>query len=342
MDASPDYFKGDFKAAQETVHAFLVALDTSKVEIADYCLSRLIPERVLVNFLKLRNSITEHVFETYPRPENYDFLVALHSLVDKIGDQPLCVESERLKDSLHQYKVRAFWKKIGRTHPYIYYDVFRSKTGRLTTCRNSFPILTMAKGYRKILKPTNSHFVELDYNAAELRTLLALSGKEQPDEDLHDWNVEHVYHGLQNREEAKKRIFAWLYNPASKDRLSAQAYKREEVLQKYYVGNTVTNPYGRKMECDSYRALNYLIQSTSNDLFLRRAIAVDKFLSQMGKGAFITALIHDSVLIDIPKNALSELGEMIKLFGKTEFGIFKTNVKVGTDYGNLEEYKDGL
>ena len=116
------------------------------------------------------------------------------------------------------------------------YDIFGTKTCRLTTKKHSFPILTFPKKYRSIVKPNNDLFVELDYNAAELRMLLALSGKEQPSEDIHDWNVSNVYQNSLTREAAKKRIFAWLYNPKSKDKLSNKAYDRNSILKKYYNG----------------------------------------------------------------------------------------------------------
>ncbi len=70
-----------------------------------------------------------------------------------------------------------------------------TKTGRMTTRKHYFPILTLDSDYRSIIKPTNDYFVELDYNAAELRVLLGLSGKEQPIEDLHTWNLNNVYGG---------------------------------------------------------------------------------------------------------------------------------------------------
>ena len=64
--------------------------------------------------------------------------------------------------------------------------------------------LTMDRKYRRVIEPTNDFFVELDFNAAELRTLIALQGKNQPAEDIHEWNVKNVYRGLVTREEAKK------------------------------------------------------------------------------------------------------------------------------------------
>ena len=111
--------------------------------------------------------------------------------------------------------------------------------------------------------------LEFDFNAAELRVLLGLLGKEQPLEDLHGWNAQNVYCGT-TREKAKKRIFAWLYNPKSKDRLSNHVYEREAITKKYYRGNQVTTYFNRTIESDKHHALNYIVQSTAADLFLSK------------------------------------------------------------------------
>ncbi len=94
-----------------------------------------------------------------------------------------------------------------KTEPYIKYNPFGTKTGRLTTQKNSFPILTMDKKFRKILKPQNKWFVEFDYNAAEIRVLLGLLGVDQPHIDIHDYNAYELFDGKLTREESKKRIF---------------------------------------------------------------------------------------------------------------------------------------
>ncbi len=69
----------------------------------------------------------------------------------------------------------------------------------MTTRKGYFPILTLDGEYRSILKPKNNYFVEFDYNAAELRVLLGLSGKAQPQEDMHQWNIDNIYRGIGTR-----------------------------------------------------------------------------------------------------------------------------------------------
>ena len=195
----------------------------------------------------------------------------------------------------------------------------------------------MAKQYRKIVEPVNDYFVELDYNAAELRVLLALGGLLQPVEDIHEWNRVNIYGVTTTREMAKKRIFAWLYNPESKDRASSKTYRKDDILKRYYVGGQVSNPFGRHIECDDYHALNYLIQSTTSDMFLRQVLRVAEIMNNRTKKSFISFLMHDSVLLDVAKEEIPLIKEVMEAFQKTPFGDFKVNMRVGTNYGNLKE-----
>jgi hypothetical protein len=193
--------------------------------------------------------------------------------------------------------------------------------------------LTLDKDFRKILEPNNDLFVELDYNASELRTLLALSGKKQPPEDLHEWNSKNVYRGLLSREKSKKRIFAWLYNPSSKDYLSSLAYDRDTVVEKYFNGDRVTTFFDRTIPADDHHALNYIIQSTANDLLLRKLIELDEYLKD--KKSYIAFSIHDSLVIDFDKDEQNLISDIAKIFSGTNFGDFKVNLSIGKNFGEM-------
>ena len=188
-----------------------------------------------------------------------------------------------------------------------------------------------------MIKPQNDWFIELDFNAAELRTLLALSGQEQPEQDIHTWNAEHVYNGQVTRDEAKKRIFAWLYNPISKDKLSAGTYDRDSVLDKHWDGEQVRTFYDRIIPADKHHALNYIIQSTTSDTFLRRVLAVNKLLQE--KRSKIAFCIHDSLVLDFAHEDREELLSIVKEFSKTDLGTFKVNVQAGKNFGEMKEMK---
>ena len=335
QDACPSELKERWGTIISRLKAFMVSFGEAKLNLNEVCFFDLVPERFLKEYCDMKTLITEDVLGRCEKPDNYDFLVDLTKLVSSIESQPLNIDLSCVTNQMTAYRVREFVKKIRSKTQYIKYNVFGTVTGRLTTKKTSFPILTFSKDMRSILKPNNDFFVELDFNAAELRTLLALAGVDQPEIDIHEWNAKNVYNGLIDRDEAKKKIFAWLYNPESRDKLASQKYNRESVLKEYYDGNHVNTPFNRKIEADPHRALNYTIQSTTSDLFLRRALKIHDMLKE--KKSYISCMIHDSLVIDFSMEDKELLMDMIDTFSDTDLGRFKTNVSIGDNFGNLEK-----
>ena len=245
-EACPDHLRDEWDKINAKLKAHFRSFATAKISLLDHCFFDLVPRRFLLEFCDIKNQITEHVFETHSPPENYDFLVSLTKMVGEIKQNRLHINSAALKERLVEFRARQFARKLNKVEHACKYNVFGTKTGRLTTEKDSFPILTMDKDYRNVLSPANDWFVELDFNAAELRALLALLGEEQPHEDMHEWNLKNVYRGIGTREKAKKRIFAWLYNQESKDHLANRTYNRELIKKKYWNGST-------KLKCCSTR-----------------------------------------------------------------------------------------
>jgi len=203
----------------------------------------------------------------------------------------------------------------------------------------------MNKDYRAIIEPKNDWFIELDFNAAELRCLLALNEEPQPTEDMHTWHGSILNklsdHNL-DRDDIKRKIFGWHYGPLDSSLGIPQIekyYDKRKALNKYWnsLSEQIINPFGRKIKADEFHALNALIQSTTSDTFLRRAIAVNKLLKN--KKSFTSALIHDSMVIDFDKNEKGLLDELIKEFGNTNLGIFKVNASLGTNFGNMRKFR---
>ena len=207
----------------------------------------------------------------------------------------------------------------------------------MTSEPHSFPILTLNKEFRKVIRPNNDKFVELDFNAFELRVLLYLLDKEQPQIDIHEWNVANVYKGIPTRDEAKRRIFAWLYNLDSSDYLSERAYDRQQILNKYWNGTEIANPFGRTIESDKFHAISYLMQSTAVDIVLRQMVKIHKMLKN--KKSYIAFTIHDSVVIDMAEEDMSLLPGLERQFSTFRDTEFLTNVSIGNDFGNMEERK---
>jgi hypothetical protein len=255
-------------------------------------------------------------------------------MITDIKHQKLNINIDPIKPKLMSVAGKNFMQRLRDGRPICDYNPFGTVTGRLTTMPDTFPILTLNKDFRGCLHPTNDWFLELDYNAAEIRTLLALSGLSQPKDDIHEWNREHVYQNLVTRDEAKKRIFAWLYNPKSEDHLSNRTYDKELVKNKYWDGQNIVNEFDREIkDVDDHHALNYIIQSTTSDLVLSKAIEIHERLE--GMESRIAFMMHDSIIIDLKNSERSVIINLLQIFNNTRFGKYKVNLSLGKNFGDM-------
>ena len=334
--ACPEHLKEELTEVQKTFKAYLKSFQIAKINLRDNCFFDLVPSDFLMEFCEVRNKITEHVFETCSRPENYDHLDRAYKLLHKIRYQKLNINVDGCRHLMTSTSDREDIRMLvkNKAH-YVDYNLFGTVTGRLTTRRDSNPILTMKSKFRELIKPTNSWFMSLDYNGAEIRTFLGLSGHEQPDEDIHKWNMTHLYGGSPiDREEAKVRFFSSFYNHNDTS-LNDSVYSRKQVMEQYYDGKRVKTPFGRTIEVDDRRAFNYVIQSTTADLTIDRAIALDKALEDCkSKVAFI---VHDEIVLDVHAEDRYKIPELKEIFQNTKLGRFRANVKAGKTYGTMKE-----
>jgi DNA polymerase I-like protein with 3'-5' exonuclease and polymerase domains len=231
--------------------------------------------------------------------------------------------------------MRNLWKKLQKNVPKIAYNPYGTITGRLGVQSGSFPILNVSREARRAILPNNDCFVELDFNAAELRVLLALNGKDQPENDIHEWNAKNVFKESLDRDEIKKKTFSWLYNPKAVDKTLETCYNKERVKEKYFDGSHVNTTFGRKIEADDHHALNYIVQSTTSDLFLKQAIKIWKILK--GRRSNVAFTIHDSLIMDYHLSDKELIKDLIEEFSNTELGKFKVNVSGGKNFGNMKK-----
>ncbi len=331
----PDYLKDQWSAVSGKIAAFSRSIATSKIDVNDHCIFDLIPESHVANFLEIRNRITKHVFDTYDKPDCYDHLLSVSRLTSSIACHDISINFANIKKDLYIKKVRTFSKKLNKKLRNVLYNPFGTKTGRLTVERTSFPILTLDKDLRKYIEPSNDVFVELDINGAEIRTMLALLEKPQPQVDIHDWNLHNIYNNVGTREEAKKRFFAWLYNDNSEDRITSKFYSKDQIKEKFWSGTHINTPFHRNIESDEYHSINYVLQSTSNDICLEQACKINKLLS--GKQSNVAFMMHDSVVLDYSAKEQKQLEEIISTFQDTRFGTYKINVSIGKNFGNMRK-----
>ena len=331
--ACPDELRDHWAELNRKAKAYLNSFLQAKINLNDVCFYDLVPKSFLLEFYEIKSQICQSVFENFKRPLNYEFLYDLSIYLKKIESRHLNLNIQSL--DMSDSKVRRNISKVKNCNSNISYDLWTTSTGRLTTKKNSFPILTLNKELRTVLRPTNDLFVELDYNAAELRVLFALLGQSQPEEDIHSWISDHIFENKYDREQTKKKVFSWLYNPKAKNKKLNEYLNREEVYRKYYKDECLDTPYDRNLAAPPEKAVNFLIQSTTSDLFLTSAMKIDKMLKT--KKSFTAFCIHDSLVLDIAKEDKGELQSLIEAFSLTKFGKFKTNVSVGKDFGSMRK-----
>ena len=336
-DVCPPELAADWDATKKTLKSCLKAFKTSCLSLNENCFYDVLPEYFLYEYLNLKNKITQHVLDTHPRPENYDFMYNLVEMLSEIRLQPLNIEIDPIKHLLSSVRGKNFLRTTQTVKHVCDYNPWGTVTGRLATNPHTFPILTMNKEFRGCVKPHNDWFLELDFNAAELRTLLALGGNPQPPNDIHDWNVRNIFHNKLTREEAKVKTFAWLYSERTNKDLE-RLYSKDLVRNKYWDGFKIETDYGRIIpDVDEHRALNYVVQSTTIDVVHEQAYKVYELLK--GMKSKIAFLIHDAVYIDLAEEDRYEILNLLDTFKNTRYGVFKVNNSVGKNLGDLKELK---
>jgi len=326
-DSTTDFENSeDYNEKKADLDAHTAAIATARIDEA-VCRRRLIPDHVYLRYINARATQFHKNFPRLKKPKNYDLRLKAEKIVHDISQRDIQFKLEEVASAKQVKIIR------DKTHK-VLYNTHGSVTGRLTTKRGSFPILTLARKDRKFIVPTNDLLVEFDFNAAELRVLLALSDQKQPDLDVHEWNKQNICRNLTTRQEAKERFFAWLYNPDASDYMLEKIYDKNTYKQYYTKGEIIT-PYNRTIKVDKRRALNYLIQSTSSDLNIEQAYKIREKLK--GKSSFIKLLLHDSVILDVAKEDVSLLKDLYLLFRDTRFGRFKVNIKTGKNFYDMEK-----
>jgi len=326
----PEEHAEELAATERKLRAYMKTFKIAKVNLNDHCIFDLVPHDFLKRFCEVKARITEHIFESREKPENYQHLCDVEKLLYKIRYNRLNLSVEGCRHLMLSTVERNKAQELAKNYPYIDYNLFGTVTGRLTTRPGSFPVLTVKKEFRKLLRPKNDLFVALDYNGAEVRMFLELAGEKQPDYDIHDWNVRNVFANALTRDEAKIEFFGWLYNSLEHADLG-KTYNKAKVLNEWYDGEHITTPYQRKIAVDDFRALNYLIQSSTADRVLSKAVIIDKMLEE--RKSFVSHILHDEIVIDFD----NEDRDIIMGIKETFEDGFLSSMKAGKNYFELKE-----
>ena len=326
QDYVPEYLQDDWTDVSNKIEAFRRSLTISKVSTQENCFYDLVPKRFLIEYCEVRNKITSHIAKKLKRPARYDFYKHVSMMLGDIAERKVKIDARKVRSYLGDRKLKNTATSLLNCESRVSYNQFGTKTGRLTTRPNTFPILTLNKSFRGAIMPQNDYFLELDFNGAEVRTLLGLLGKEQPSQDVHNFHLRTIFKSLKTRDEAKVAFFSWLYGSKAfrdaSERFELESfYNKSDLLAKHWIDNTVTTPYKKVIKNTSrHHALNYLVQSTAADLALKQALKIDHLLRTQSTESCIAFIIHDAVVLDMKNEDDHLITLLVNLMSSTNFG----------------------
>lgn len=273
---------------------------------------RSINESLIIDYYKEFNDYAASNLSSFDLSKNYNNIIDIFKVISDIEKYPL-----KLRGSLLKY------------NPYLNFSPF-TKTGRLRTIKDFFPIYNLEKKLRVDIIPSNDYIMEVDYNAAEFRIFLALCGQEQPKDDAY-LEIQSMFH-LDSRNEAKNKVFEIIYsNYYKNDKISS-------IINKYVDGNKLTTPYGFEIYLDDpNKLINYLCQSTCSFLIYEKTQECIDLLKSFNSKSRVMFCFHDAIVFDLHKDDIGKISKLKEIISNTRFGSFKNRVKVGTNYCGLQE-----
>ena len=87
--------------------------------------------------------------------------------------------------------------------------------------------------------------------------------------------------------------------------------------------------------------LNFLVQSTASDINLLGAIDMGQFIKSQRMKARIFALVHDSILAEVPEDEIDFYSETLQKFIQMDRGVSIPGAPVGCDFEVGEDYSMG-
>jgi len=336
-DICPEHLLTRWKKSEKKIKSHFKSLCVSKVNFEDICFFDIVPNKQLEHYFQTKNEICDWVFANVDKPTHYGLLHDSYITIQNISKHPLHINKHKLfKYSNYDAKAKHLWHWLkDNSHCTVNYDLFGSVTGRLTTRVGSFPIMNLKTELKDIVEPKWDCFLELDFNAAEIRTMISLMGQEQPQEDIHEWNIKNIFKEDISRAEAKQRFFAWLYNSENKT-IDSEFYSKDVLVEKFYKEDKIQNPFGRRTVCDRFHALNYLLQSASSDNCLDRVNKIERFLRD--RRSYVAFTIHDCCIIDLHRDDRALIPQLKQIFEDTKLGPFLSSCHIGKNLRDMKEF----
>jgi hypothetical protein len=275
-------------------------------------------------YYKEVKSAIDYVVENNPLPKDYEYIKCAYVLSELIA--------------LNKIKYEEKYVNI-KYNPFTNY-------GRFGTHPDSFNILSLKKDKRKYLTAEQDYTLfEFDYNAFEVRTLFAILGINQPEEDLYK-KLHDASGDTRSRDEFKSSLLSCLFSQNESKTILHKVLQAKDFYGKYPIINGyVENIFGKKMDSDQYHLMSRILQSTSAYIMFAQMLKIALFLCLYKYKSKILFSIHDAVCIAIHKDE-TEIVELIKeIFTDVQIksinykSTFQCKIKCGKNYGEMSIYE---
>ena len=87
--------------------------------------------------------------------------------------------------------------------------------------------------------------------------------------------------------------------------------------------------------------VNALVQSVSSDINLLGGIDMQKYIRKTGMKAKIFALVHDSILAEVPEDEIELYSQKLKEFVQKDRGLSIPDAPIGCDFDVADDYSLG-
>ena len=105
----PEALKDQWEEKTDKLKAFLRSFQESKVDLHENCFFELVPSRFLLEYCELKNKITQHVLDNYPKPKNYDFMLGITKLANQLRNQKVNLDLSSLNGEMSHDNGRRSW-----------------------------------------------------------------------------------------------------------------------------------------------------------------------------------------------------------------------------------------
>lgn len=299
---------------KDKISACLKANKTAKISLVA---KEFIPQHIYQNYLSSKNEIIQFVRENK---------LVLKNILTKFYLKAIYLEKyfDQVKINISD---PSYEKNV------VHYKFLAGSTFRTNLGNNSFPILNLSKEKRDIILPNNDYLFEMDYNSADVRSIFACLGLEQPNTDIYEF-LKQKYDLQLERKELKIKTLAWLHSGEYFEGLE-NCFDRKYLIEKYYNNGTMTNPFGFEIACPKDRVVGYLAQSTTSIIFLESLYNLVKYIQRLNLKTQVYFGIHDAVVLDFSKEDEVYKQKFIDIYSQTKFGNFLVKTKTGINYKEM-------